>query len=35
VLASAPLGPWLLLLVAIGLIMFGIFSCCEAKWLRL
>jgi Domain of Unknown Function (DUF1206) len=34
-LAAAPLGPWLLLLVAIGLIMFGVFSCCEAKWLRL
>jgi hypothetical protein len=34
-LAAAPLGPWLLLLVAIGLIMFGLFSCCEAKWLRL
>jgi hypothetical protein len=35
VLASAPLGSWLLVLVAIGLIMFGVFSCCEAKWLRL
>jgi Domain of Unknown Function (DUF1206) len=34
-LAATPLGPWLLLLVAIGLIMFGVFSCCEAKWLRL
>jgi uncharacterized protein DUF1206 len=34
-LAATPLGPWLLLLVAIGLVMFGIFSCCEAKWLRL
>jgi len=34
-LAATPLGPWLLLLVAIGLIMFGLFSCCEAKWLRL
>ena len=34
-LAGTPLGPWLLLLVAIGLIMFGLFSCCEAKWLRL
>jgi hypothetical protein len=34
-LASAPLGPWLLILVAIGLIMFGLFSFCEAKWLRL
>ena len=34
-LASTPLGPWLLVLVAIGLIMFGLFSFCEAKWLRL
>ncbi len=35
VLASTPLGPWLLVLVAIGLIMFGLFSCCQAKWRRL
>jgi hypothetical protein len=35
VLASTPLGPWLLLVVAIGLIMFGAFSCCEARWRRL
>jgi hypothetical protein len=34
-LAATPLGPWLLVLVAIGLIMFGLFSCCEAKLLRL
>jgi Domain of Unknown Function (DUF1206) len=34
-LAATPLGPWLLVLVAIGLIMFGLFSCCEAKWIRL
>jgi hypothetical protein len=34
-LAATPLGPWLLVLVAIGLIMFGLFSCCEARWLRL
>jgi Domain of Unknown Function (DUF1206) len=33
-LAATPLGPWLLLLVAIGLIMFGLFSCCEARWMR-
>lgn len=33
-LAAAPLGPWLLALVAIGLIMFGVFSCCEARWRR-
>lgn len=35
VLASTPLGPWLLLLVAIGLIMFGLFSLCQARWERL
>jgi hypothetical protein len=35
VLASTPLGPWLLVLVAIGLIMFGLFSFCQAKWRRL
>lgn len=34
-LATTPLGPWLLVLVAIGLIMFGVFSCCQAKWQRL
>jgi len=34
-LASTPLGPWLLVLVAIGLIMFGVFSICQAKWQRL
>jgi hypothetical protein len=34
-LSSTPLGPWLLVLVAIGLIMFGLFSFCQAKWRRL
>jgi hypothetical protein len=34
-LTATPLGPWLLVLVAIGLIMFGLFSCCEARWIRL
>lgn len=34
-LASTPLGPWLLVLVAIGLIMFGLFSFCQARWRRL
>jgi hypothetical protein len=33
-LAAMPLGPWLLALVAIGLIMFGLYSCCEARWFR-
>jgi len=31
-LARAPFGPWLLGLVAVGLVLFGIFSCCEARW---
>jgi hypothetical protein len=34
-LAATPLGPWLLVLVALGLIMFGAFSCCQARWQRL
>jgi hypothetical protein len=34
-LAATPLGPWLLVLVALGLIMFGVFSWCEAKWIGL
>jgi hypothetical protein len=34
-LAATPAGPWLLVLVAVGLIMFGAFSCCEARWLKL
>jgi hypothetical protein len=33
-LAATPGGPWLLALVAIGLIMFGAFSLCEARWRR-
>jgi hypothetical protein len=33
-LAATPAGPWLLVLVAIGLLMFGAFSCCEARWRR-
>ena len=32
VFAHTPLGPWLLAVVAVGLIMFGAFSCCEARW---
>jgi hypothetical protein len=31
-LAHTPAGPWLLAVVALGLIMFGLFSCCEARW---
>jgi hypothetical protein len=33
-LARTPAGPWLLGLVALGLVMFGIYSCCEARWRR-
>jgi hypothetical protein len=27
-------GPWLLVLVAFGLIVFGVYSFCEARWRR-
>jgi hypothetical protein len=33
-LAATPVGPWLLAIVAIGLVMFGLFSWCEARWRR-
>jgi hypothetical protein len=33
-LASTPLGPWLLVLVALGLVTFGVYSLCEARWRR-
>ncbi|HTZ94299.1 MAG TPA: DUF1206 domain-containing protein [Streptosporangiaceae bacterium] len=33
-LDHAPLGPWLLGAVAVGLVLFGVFSCCEARWRR-
>jgi hypothetical protein len=32
-LAHTPLGPWLLVLVALGLVTFGVFSVCEARYL--
>jgi hypothetical protein len=32
--AHTPLGPWLLIVVALGLIAFGVFSWCEARWRR-
>jgi len=31
-IASTPLGPWLLVAVALGLVTFGVYSCCEARW---
>jgi hypothetical protein len=30
--AHTPAGPWLLVLVALGLISFGVYSFCEARW---
>jgi hypothetical protein len=30
--AATPLGPWLLLAVALGLLIFGVYSWCEARW---
>ena len=30
--AHTPLGPWLLALVAAGLVMFGVYSFCETRW---
>ncbi|MCW2942967.1 MAG: putative integral rane protein [Actinomycetia bacterium] len=31
-IATTPLGPWLLIAVALGLVTFGVYSCCEARW---
>ncbi len=31
-LRDTPAGPWLLLVVALGLVMFGLFGLCEARW---
>lgn len=31
-LAHTPLGPWLLVIVAVGLVLFGAYSWCEARW---
>lgn len=31
-LARTPLGPWLLAAVAARLIVFGVYSWCEARW---
>jgi hypothetical protein len=30
--ATTPLGPWLLVMVAVGLVTFGVYSFCEARW---
>jgi uncharacterized protein DUF1206 len=31
-IAETPLGPWLLVAVALGLVTFGVYCCCEARW---
>jgi len=31
-LAHTPLGPWLLIVIALGLVTFGVYSWCEARW---
>jgi Domain of Unknown Function (DUF1206) len=30
--AATPLGPWLLVAIALGLVIFGLYSWCEAQW---
>jgi hypothetical protein len=30
--ATTPLGPWLLVAMALGLVTFGVYSFCEARW---
>ena len=32
--ADTPLGPWLLVCVAVGLVLFGVFSFAMARWRR-
>lgn len=31
-LAHTPAGPWLLIVIALGLVTFGVYSWCEARW---
>ena len=31
-MAHTPVGPWLLIVVALGLVTFGAYSFCEARW---
>ena len=31
-LARTPLGPWLLVVIALGLMTFGVYSWCESRW---
>jgi hypothetical protein len=30
-IVRTPLGSWLLVAVAVGLVIFGVYSCCEAR----
>jgi uncharacterized protein DUF1206 len=34
-LAATPVGPWLLAVVALGLVTFGVYSLADARWRRL
>jgi hypothetical protein len=34
-LAHTPAGPWLLVVIAAGLLTFGVYSFCEARWRRM
>jgi hypothetical protein len=34
-LAATPVGPWLLAVVALGLVMFGAYSIADARWRQL
>ncbi|HZR54912.1 MAG TPA: DUF1206 domain-containing protein [Streptosporangiaceae bacterium] len=34
-IATTPLGPWLLVAVALGLVIFGVHSWCEARWRKI
>jgi hypothetical protein len=34
-LATTPLGPWLLVAIALGLVTFGMYSWCEARWRKI
>ena len=29
---ATPLGPWLIVAIALGLVIFGLYSWCEARW---
>jgi hypothetical protein len=31
-IATTPLGPCLLVTVGLGFVIFGVYSCCKARW---